>query len=336
MLKEGYLKFPSLRKRGEGRFKMKKGFLIAIVLIILLLISSDVEASITDLFPGQEKAIVSVHIMDKYGRDIAKGTGVMVDKDGIVVANCSMVSRWLEDVEYDLVIRTGKDDSFSLYRLIACNPRIDIAVFKVEAENFESARLPANREIAEYIRRSINRYKKTIKELRYRDVEKKPMPIQEEEEKVTAVPPWSAEFLYLNGLAYARMEKYTEAIEEYKKALEVRPDLADIYIDLGIAYYKLKRYRESIDAYKQALRFIPGSKTIYNRIGTIHLILGEYPEAYDAFKHALSIDDKDPTIYLNLAIVDILNGDRDAAWQRYVILKELDRRLADILSELLY
>jgi len=295
------------------------------------------EAGVSDLLSGQKKAIVDISVIDKSRRDVASATGIVVDREGLVVTNCKMISRWLEDVEYDLIVRTEKGETFPLYRLIAYNQRLDIAIFKINAEGLTAARLPAGNRTAEYIERAIARYKKMVR------TTKMIPPYGVPSEKGAAgtareapEKPVDAESHYLRGLRYASSNRYAEAIDEYRKALKVEPDNVDAYIGLGLAYYKIDRYLDAVEAYNHALKLRPDSKSIHNKVGTIYLILGEYPAAIKAFKQALSIDDKDPSSHFNLAIANFLKGDKNSAWQEYVVLKGLNAELADRLRGLIY
>ncbi|GAB4418120.1 MAG: hypothetical protein OHK0032_14170 [Thermodesulfovibrionales bacterium] len=315
--------------------------MVKAAIIFLLILSSNADARVPDFLSGQKKAIVSINVKDKSKRDVAQGTGFVVDREGLVATSCKMISKWLEDVQYDLIVRAGGGKTFPLYRLIAYNPRIDIAIFKINAEGLTAARLPAGNRIAEYIESAVARYKRMVRNIRKVSPDvtfsgKRAVEIPESDRGVPYKPPDTAESHYLSGLTYAGSKRYTEAIDEYRKALRIKPDNLDAYINLGLAYYKVDRYRDAIDAYNQALKLRPGSKSIYNKLGTIYLILGEYQAAIRAFENALSIDDKDPTTHFNLAIADFLKGDRDSAWQKYIALKGLDADLANKLRELIY
>lgn len=324
-------------------------YLKTIYALIILLISplSDAYAWDPIFLSGQKRAEVSISVKDASGKDIAQGTGFIVDREGIVATSCRMISIWLDDVGYDLIVRTGEGDTFSLYRLLGCNKKFDIAVFKLDADGFAAVRLLSGNNIAEYIKSQINRYKRIVK---VKPPKKEPqpevvykMPDLEERAVEAALPAEeiivksldTSDSHYLRGLEYARLRKYTEAVEEYKEALKLKSDHIDAHMNLGLAYYKLERYTDAIGSYNQALKIKPYSKVICNKIGTMYLIAGEYSEALKAFKKALSIDGKDPATHFNLAITDVLKGDRDSAWLKYMVLKSLDAELASRLLELI-
>lgn len=320
-----------------------RAYLIIGLYLFFLPLGAYADTGVPDFLSGQKKgdprAVVSVYVEDRSKREITQATGFVIDGEGLILTNSRIISKWLEDVEYDLIIRTKEGETLPLYRLIAYNQRLDIAIFKINAEGLIAARLPDGSRTAEYIKRAIARYKKMIRTMG-RIPPEGSIPAKG---KIAGMPPMEviekpldAESHYLRGLTYARSNRYAEAIDEYRKALEIEHGSADVYINLGLAYYKIDSYLDAIDAYNQALRLRPGSKSICNKLGTIYLILGKYPEAIKAFKEALSIDDKDPTSHFNLAIANFLKGDKDSAWQEYVVLKGLNTGLAGRLRELLY
>lgn len=329
--------------------KKTRVHLKTIYALIILFISplSDAYARDAAFLSGQKRAEVSISVKDASGKDIAQGTGFIVDREGIVATSCRMISIWLDDVGYDLTVRTGEGNTFSLYRLLGCNKKFDIAVFKLDADGFAAVRLLSGNNIAEYIKSQINRYKRIVKvnppkkepqpEVVYKmpDLEERavetPLPVEEIIVKSLDTP----DSHYLRGLEYAGAKKYTEAVEEYNEALKLKSDHIDAHINLGLAYYKLERYNDAIESYNRALKLRPDSKSVYNKLGTIHLILGEYSEALKAFKKALSIDGNDPATHFNLAITDILKGDRDSAWLKYMVLKSLDAEIANRLLDLI-
>lgn len=136
--------------------------------------------------------------------------------------------------------------------------------------------------------------------------------------------------------AYSELRRYGDAIEAYLQAIKFSPDNGDAYDSLGLAYYKLGRYQEAIEAYKESVRMKPDSEPGYNRLGTIYIIIGEYTMALDAFKEALRIDPGNSVTHFNLGLSYFLAGDTSAASEEYTLLKELDKKRAAILYDLIY
>lgn len=321
---------------------------IILFFTILMLSAQSTEAKIPDFARKQKKAVVSIYIIDKNNSEIASGKGFVVDPGGIIAVNCSLISKWLGDVEYSLIVTIENSGSYPINKLIAFNRRQDIALFEIDAKGLPAVELPSDYNSSKYIQRQIEIYKKsspaTSKISSF-------LPNAKETEKSASFPAAlkpletvklpenikteSAEEYFILGLKYEGENKYEDAAEAYKRAIKLRPDYLDPHINLGLVYYKLGKYSEAIDSYKQALRIKPDC-TIYNKLGTIYIITGKYSMAIDAFKQAAMINSKNPEIYFNLGISYFLNGDRETAHEKYIILNKLDNERAEDLFELLY
>lgn len=317
--------------------------MLRVVIILLFIFPSIVDAGVSDLFKGQKEAMVEVDVIDGSGKTILSGKGYVIDREGLIATNCLPILSWYRDIKNDLIVKT-KEGRFPLYRLISYNQALDLAIFKIaDSKDLTPALMPANNKIAAYIEKTIKVYKDMVKTKgdssrspktvtpQEDKPDKKSFPIiNEREGQFSGITPW------IKANEYANSKRYREAIDEYYKALKIEPHNHEIYLNLGLAYYRIERYRDSIDAFNKALLYGPPSKSIYDKLGSLYLISGDYDEAIEAFKNALSLDSKDPMSHFNLAIAIFMKGDRDKAWQEYVILREIDeelaRRLWDILN----
>jgi stress-induced-phosphoprotein 1 len=59
------------------------------------------------------------------------------------------------------------------------------------------------------------------------------------------------------GIAYAKSDKFKEAIEAFKKVIEIKPDFDNAYYIMGIAYAGLSRFKEALEAFKKAMDLNP-------------------------------------------------------------------------------
>lgn len=141
---------------------------------------------------------------------------------------------------------------------------------------------------------------------------------------------------FLRGAEYEKSNMLKDAIQSYEQSLSLRPDFFDAYVSLGIAYFKLGKYADAVKAYKEALRIKPDSLSIYNKLGTAYITKGEYSSACSAFRKALEIDPKNTFAHFNLGIAYYLAGNKSEAYKEYVILKDLDKKYADRLSDLIF
>jgi S1-C subfamily serine protease len=69
--------------------EMKKGNLqkALLILFLVLFIIPASYAKVPDIVLNQKKAVVTIYINDKEGKQITTGTGFIIDKNGIIATN---------------------------------------------------------------------------------------------------------------------------------------------------------------------------------------------------------------------------------------------------------
>lgn len=303
---------------------MKRGkilLILALHTVWLLFLTALSAAGTSDSLLKQQK--VNIYVYDKNGKEIVSGIGFL-DKNGVVTTRCSLIFKWLEDVEHVLIVKTVKGD-FQIEKLLSCSRRKDAATFKIESK---PVKLVIQPEMPTEVRADV----------------KQPQPLIAGIPKITEMPEkykktsegvGNAETFFHRGLISQESKRYRSAIEAYKMAIKIKPDYLDAYVNLGQVYYKLGRYSEAADSYKKAVKIKPDAAT-YNKLGILYIIARKYSMAVDAFEHALVIDPKSPETHFNLGITYFLNGDKDAAYEEYIILNRLDAKRAEDLFDLLY
>jgi tetratricopeptide (TPR) repeat protein len=325
---------------------------IVIIILVLFFFTASfavlAEAGIPGFAQKHKKAVVIISIHDRNGIEVASGSGFIVDSNGIIATNCKIISQWLEDVGYKLIVRTEGEGSYPINKLISYNRRHDIALFEIKAEGLVAVQLPPDYGSSEYIKRQIALHKKLAKkELPQKQLFEAPKPLIEPQKpeipveikkpaKKSEVKKDDAEEYFMKGLRHERLNQYADAVDAYKKALKINPDCIDAHVNLGALYYKLGKYSDAIDVYKHAVKIKPDFQALYNKLGTIYIVTGKYSAALDTLEHALGIDSKNPDTHFNLGIAYYLNGDKDAAYEEYIILNKLDARRAEDLFDLLY
>lgn len=301
----------------------------------LLFLTALSAAGASDFLFKQQK--VNIYVYDKNGREIISGSGFL-DKNGVVATRCSLILKWLEDVEYVLIVETGKGD-FQIEKLLSYSRRKDVATFKIESKPVKMAIQPGMpAEVHADVKQQHCCPQKSKTFLG------PPQPLTAGIPKITEGPGkykktpegvGNAETYFHRGLISQESKHYRSAIEAYKMAIKIKPDYLDAYVNLGQVYYKLGRYSEAADFYKKAVKIKPDA-AIYNKLGTLYIIARKYSVAVDAFEHALVIDPENPETHFNLGITYFLNGDKDAAYEEYIILNRLDGKRAEDLFDLLY
>lgn len=337
--------------------EVKKGILWIIFIVVkIFFISLSVvlaEAKIPDFAQKQKGAIVAISIYDRNGVEVTSGSGFIVDSSGIIATNCKIISQWLENVEYELIVRVEDKGSYPINKLISYNRRHDMALFEIKADGLATVHIPSDYRLSDYIKRQIALHKRLSKKEfpQKKSVEKTQIeaPIPTETKKLLEMPVETkkitkkkedkkeiADEYFIKGIEYEGLKQYARAIEVYKKALKINPNHIDTYINLGMIYYRLGRYSDAIDTYKQALKIKPDNKAFYNKLGTIYIIIGKYSSAIESFEQVLGIDPRNPDTHFNLGIAYYLSGDKDSAYEEYIILNKLDASRAEELFDILY
>jgi len=123
------------------------------------------------------------------------------------------------------------------------------------------------------------------------------------------------------GIAYAKLNKYERAIEDFSKAIALNPDDAEAYYNRGIAYAKLNKYERAIKDYDETIKLNPNYAAAYNNRGAAYAKLNKYERA---------IKDYDETIKLNPNYAAAYNN-RGAAYaesnQHERAIKDYDRAI---------
>ena len=87
--------------------EMKKGNLqkALLILFLLLFIIPAAYATVPDIVLNQKKAVVTIYINDKEGKQIATGTGFIIDQNGIIATNYHVIEKWLEVLEISFLLK---------------------------------------------------------------------------------------------------------------------------------------------------------------------------------------------------------------------------------------
>jgi len=92
------------------------------------------------------------------------------------------------------------------------------------------------------------------------------------------------------ALAYDRIGRYDEAIEELKVALRLNPYYIEAHNNLAVAYYKMGMHYEAEKKLQEALRLNPEYAEAHNNLGNIYGSMGKYEEGIEELQKALRIN----------------------------------------------
>jgi len=171
------------------------------------------------------------------------------------------------------------------------------------------------------------------------------------------------------GNSYSNLERYDEAVGSYKVAIRINPNVADMHLNLGFAYDKLERFDEAvtsfqntilinpfyakarfnlgvtygnlelfdkeIESYKNAILIDPGYAEPHYNLGIAYSNSNRIDDAIYSFNNAININPKDTNTHYNLGVLYAIKENKEAANKVYIILKDLDKKTADVLKELI-
>ncbi len=119
----------------------------------------------------------------------------------------------------------------------------------------------------------------------------------------SAVTPGPDAELHLNqGMTYAKMRDYDNAILEFSKALELNRRYAAAYVNRAVAYMQQRKYNKALDDLKQAERLNPRDKMVFYNYTALYSLQNQLDRALDALDRSLD---------LGFNNYDALRGDPD-------------------------
>ncbi len=154
-------------------------------------------------------------------------------------------------------------------------------------------------------------------------------------EKALQLDPHNASIYNALGAMYGMLQQYEKAIEQFKKAVDLDPRLSLAYNNLGILYGKIGDHKRAIEVLKLAVQIDPESAEIQGALGVAYAMAGQPQNAVKSLQEAVRIDPTYAKAHFNLGITYLWLGDFLRAKEQYVVLKDLDQKMAqDLLMEL--
>ncbi len=112
-------------------------------------------------------------------------------------------------------------------------------------------------------------------------------------EPTVVTPELRADMMVVHG-------QYADAIEAYRK---IRPQNAEIYNKIGIAYQRMARDEEAIENYGQATKLDHKFAAPYNNLGTVYFHENENKKAQQLYKKSIKLDAETAPFWSNLGAV---------------------------------
>jgi tetratricopeptide (TPR) repeat protein len=131
------------------------------------------------------------------------------------------------------------------------------------------------------------------------------------------------------GLAYVKLNKFKEAIEDFKKGLELNPGNSEPYIICAHAYGKLNQYEDEIECFNKLIGLNPNTATFYNDRGLVYFKLRRYEEALKDYNKAIIFNPNIAGVYLNRGLCYYKLKQYEDAISAYNKAVELNPNYAD-------
>jgi len=112
---------------------------------------------------------------------------------------------------------------------------------------------------------------------------------------------------YYEGVAYAGLGRFPEAIAAFESARRQSPGNVYVMRSMGIAYHNMGMHREAIQCMEGILEIIPGLRNILNNIAVFYYELGEYEKALETFKRIENWEE-DPEIAEGVRVLEEMLG----------------------------
>jgi len=310
-----------------------------LIVFFLIGIASYSEAKTPDAVLKQKSAVVNLHVNDRNGKKIASGTGFFVDKSGIIVTDCQIISKWFKKVENILRVETG-GVQFPLEDLISRRCENNLVLIKVDGADLPSVKLDMHYKpkigknitvvqgipggggiFSEATIKSIIKQDKLFQTSIRVNPKSSGSPVfNSDGEVIGAIVSPAKKDKNMNA---ALIKDIPNQIERYKKSIIVKKSTpppyqppketkktgdANEYFLLGCEYENSHSYREAIEAYKESLRMNPNYPDAYINLGVVYYKLGKYSDAIEAFKEAAKVEPNSLLVYRKLGTAYIIRG----------------------------
>jgi len=97
-------------------------------------------------------------------------------------------------------------------------------------------------------------------------------------------PVYSADVCNNLGVAYAKMKRFEEAIQQYNKAIGIDAQYDEAYGNLGQALHEQKRLEEAISAYQKAIDIGPECTEYHRGYGDSLLLTGNWKQGWKEYE----------------------------------------------------
>ncbi len=134
---------------------------------------------------------------------------------------------------------------------------------------------------------------------------------------------------------YIKAHDYDKAVEILRDALKKDMGNAELHGWMGIAMMEMGNAREAAIEFKKAIAIEPDSADFHNGLGYAMLATGSFDEAIISFKEAIRINPKHADAHYGIGTSYVNIGEIKLATKEYMILKDMNTKMADTLFDLI-
>jgi tetratricopeptide (TPR) repeat protein len=117
-------------------------------------------------------------------------------------------------------------------------------------------------------------------------------------EKKAAASKKDADYWFNKGALCATYGNDRAAIKYFQKAISLDPNRSGAYFEQGISYAQLAKFDQALLLINKALEMQPQNGMFLYGRGRVHLMAGDKEKAMEDFKRAAELDDEDAQHYL--------------------------------------
>lgn len=104
------------------------------------------------------------------------------------------------------------------------------------------------------------------------------------------------------GVVLGRLDRSSNAIEEFTVAIGLQPENPQAYYDRGLTYLRSNRIGAARDDFSMAARLDPAYADAHVGLASVSLLEQDYDEARAGFEHALTLDPGNINAHFNLGV----------------------------------
>jgi tetratricopeptide (TPR) repeat protein len=121
------------------------------------------------------------------------------------------------------------------------------------------------------------------------------------------------------GLLYEQIGQFEKAISDYNRALKVNPDFAEVYYNRGIAFARREEHQQAVNDFTKAIQLKPDYADAYFNRACVFNIVGMREEAIADYNKTIELGYETPETYIYRGDCKDATGDKTGACEDWKI-----------------